>query len=541
MATGYADLILVNGNVLTLGNEPSRATAVAIQGARILAVGDDSLCDDLRGAVTTVVDLRGATVAPGLVDSHTHPVMGLQITQGVDLSRCTTLDDVRTLVAAAGRDLGRDQWLTGWGLDPNVFGNASLGYEVLGSVMEGLPVVLSIFDGHSLVVSEEALRRAHIDGPRAFGSQSMIVCDETGRPTGHLLEEGAQRLVRDAMPTAGVDERRARLGELLVGMAATGLTGGHVMDLGDDALELYQDLEQANALPLRLRLAPWCRPDDDATQREAIRELVGTSGRLWSVATVKFFMDGTIDGGTAWLHEPDCHGQSTAAYWRDPQEYTEAVRYFAKAGIQTATHAIGDAAVQHVLDTLERVTPSDSPVRHRVEHIETLPTDQVHRFAQLGVVASMQPTHATDYTRADHTDNWSERLGDARANDGWRCRDIRDSGGVVTLGSDWPIAPYDPRGVLAAAQSRRSPGRPDAAPVGPAQGLTALQALSGYTRAPAHVAGMERLTGRVAAGFLADLTVLAEDPLLVPPEDLPGIAVRMTIVDGRICHRDEAE
>lgn len=541
MATGYADLILVNGNVLTLGNEPSTATAVAISGTQILAVGDDSLCDDLRGTATTIVDLRGATMTPGFVDSHTHPVMGLQMTQGVDLSGCVTLDDVRTSLAAACPDLGRDEWLTGWGLDPNVFGNAAVGYEALGSVMQGRPGVLSIFDGHSLVVSEDALRRARIEGPRAFDSQSVIVCDEAGRPTGHLLEEGAQRLVLDLMPSAGFDERRAQLAELLAGMASTGLTGGHVMDLDDDALRLYQDLDERDALPLRLRLAPWCRPDDDATQREAIREMVGNGGRLWSVAAVKLFMDGTIDGGTAWLHEPDCHGESTAAYWRDPQDYMQAVRYFAESGIQTATHAIGDAAVQHVLDTLERVTPRDSSVCHRVEHIETLPTDQVHRFAQLGVIASMQPTHATDYTKADHSDNWSARLGDARADHGWRCRDIRDAGGVVTLGSDWPIAPYDPRGVLAAAQLRRPAGRTDVAPVGPAQALTALQALSGYTRAPAYAAGTEQSTGRVAAGYLADLTVLAEDPVAVPPQELPHVPVRMTIVDGRIRYRNEAE
>ena len=172
---------------------------------------------------------------------------------------------------------------------------------------------------------------------------------------------------------------------------------------------------------------------------------------------------------------------------------------------------------------------------------ETLPTDQVHRFGQLGVIASMQPTHATDYTKADHSDNWSERLGDARADDGWRCRDIWNAGGVVALGSDWPIAPYDPRGVLAAAQLRRPALSPDTAPVGPAQALTALQALAGYTRAPAHAAGLEESTGRVAAGYLADLTVLADDPLAIPAADLPHVPVRMTVVDGRIRHRDDSQ
>lgn len=539
MATGKADLLLVNGRVLAPDGEPQGATAVAISGNRILAVGGDSLCDDVRGPASSVVDLRGATVTPGLVDSHIHPVMGLQMTQGVDLSRCTTIEDVRTSLSVAARELRDGQWLTGWGLDPNVFGTAMIGHGVLGSVMEGRPVVLNLFDGHALVVSAEALRRAHIDGPRTFGSASVVVCDDAGRPTGHLLEEGAMRLVRDVMPAASVEERRERLGRLLSEMASTGLTGGHVMDLDGDALRLYQELDEQDALPLRLRLAPWCRPDDDGSQLKAIRQLVGRAGRLWSVAAVKLFMDGTIDGGTAWLHEPDCHGESTAAYWHDPQDYTEAVRFFAELGVQTATHAIGDAAVQHVLDTLERVTPKDSPVRHRVEHIETLPTDQVHRFAQLGVVASMQPTHATDYTKADHTDNWSERLGDERADNGWRCRDIREAGGVVTLGSDWPVAPYDPRGVLAAAQLRRPADRPDLAPVGPAQALTARQALSGYTRAPAIAAGMEATAGRLASSYLADLTVWGDDPLVVPPQELPHTPIRMTIVDGRICHRGD--
>ena len=122
-----------------------------------------------------------------------------------------------------------------------------------------------------------------------------------------------------------------------------------------------------------LRLAPWRQPEDDAATAQQLLALQGRSGRLWNVAAVKLFIDGTIDGGTAWLHEPDCHGQSTAAYWKDPHDYTEAVRVLAQAGVQTATHAIGDAAVQHVLDTLAKVVPAGSTVRHRIEHIETLP------------------------------------------------------------------------------------------------------------------------------------------------------------------------
>jgi predicted amidohydrolase YtcJ len=166
--------------------------------------------------------------------------------------------------------------------------------------------------------------------------------------------------------------------------------------------------------------------------------------------------------------------------------------------VQTVTHAIGDAAVGHVLDALAQVVPADSNIRHRIEHIETLPSDQVGRLAGLAVITSMQPSHAARYTRADHGDNWSHRLGNERADRAWRCRDLLDAGAIVTLGSDWPIAPFDPRGIIAEAQLRRPADRPDLGPVRPGQALTALQALRGYTTAPALAASAEHDSGRIA-------------------------------------------
>jgi predicted amidohydrolase YtcJ len=171
-------------------------------------------------------------------------------------------------------------------------------------------------------------------------------------------------------------------------------------------------------------------------------------------------------------------------------------------------------------------------VRHRIEHIETLPDEDVRRFGPLGVVASMQPTHATDYTQADHSDNWSRRLGADRANRAWRCADIAASGAVLALGSDWPIAPFDPRVVLAAAQLRRPPARPDLGPVNPAQALTAEQALDGYTRGPAWASRREQEVGVVREGFRADLTVMAADPVDVPAQEVTAVPVIHTVVDG---------
>lgn len=531
------DLILACDDIITFDPRQPAATALAITGGTITAVGDRADIRTWRGNRTEVIDLGGATLTPGLTDSHMHPAMGLDMTAGLDLSGCTDLGGVRAALRAAAAAARPDQWVTGWGLDPNAFGTAPIRSEAIEDVLDGRPAFLTLFDGHSALASAQALRLAGIDGPREFGSRSVIACDEHGRPTGHLLEWGAISLVHAVIPAEPPASRRGRLAALLGDMAAAGLTGGHVMDLNGDALALYEALDTDGELPLRLRLAPWRHPEDDAGRVGELLALHGRSGRLWEVAAVKLFIDGTIDGGTAWLHEPDCHGQSTAPYWQDPRDFTEAVRVLAQAGIQTATHAIGDAAVQHVLDTLAQVVPAGNAVRHRIEHIETLPSDQVPRFAELGVIASMQPSHATYYTRADHSDNWSRRLGDERADRAWRCRDIRDAGAIVTLGSDWPIAPFDPRGIMAAAQLRRPAERPDLGPVAPGQALTAGQALHGYTAAPALAASAGHLNGRIATGYRADLTAFAASPLHTPAADLPEVPITLTVVDGTIRHR----
>ena len=229
----------------------------------------------------------------------------------------------------------------------------------------------------------------------------------------------------------------------------------------------------------------------------------GRGGRVWQVAGVKLFLDGTIDGGTAWLDEPDSLGESTRSIWGDPGRYSRAVHALAAAGVPTATHAIGDAAVRHALDTLA-AAPAPTGARHRIEHLETAGDADLARFAAAAVVASMQPTHATEYTSADGSDNWSRRLGPERAALGWRCADLLAAGATLVLGSDWPVAPFDPRGILAAAQTRRSARRPDLPPVGAAQAITASQAVDAMTRAPAVAAG-DLQAGRVAVGHRADL------------------------------------
>ncbi|MFQ6852162.1 amidohydrolase [Streptomyces sp. 35M1] len=514
-------------------------TALAVSGGRTAALGGDREIRALADASTTVIDLKGAVVAPGLVDGHLHPVSGAELTHGLDLSGCTDLAGVREALAGEVRRLAPGAWLHAWGLDPNVFGDAPVESAALSPVLDGVPALLQLFDAHSMLASPRALELAGVDGARTFDQAAEVVCDAAGRPTGLLLEDAACELVERAAPRPTREESRDRLAAALRSMAAAGLTGGHAMDANGDSLALYAELDSAGDLPLRLRVAPWCQPGADA---DAVRELIGqqgTGGTLWRTAGVKLFMDGTIDNGTAWLERPDCHGESTHAFWPDPEVYTRVIGELHRAGVPTATHAIGDAAVRHALDSVAKARTAEGPaVRHRVEHIETVPDDTVARFAELGVVASMQPTHCCDFTRADHTDNWSRRLGEERASRAWRCRDLWDAGARVVLGSDWPIAPYPPLGVMAGARHRR-PGRDlTQPPHGPGQALTALEALQGMTVNAAWAAGEEHEAGRLAVGHRADFTVFADSPLTTSAVELPDLPVLLTVVDGRPTHRD---
>ncbi|MFF1509502.1 amidohydrolase [Streptomyces sp. NPDC058326] len=534
-------LVLLSARLLDPGTGaflPETALAVSEDG-RIGALGDDREIRALAGPGTTVVDLKGAVVTPGLVDGHVHPVSGAELTHGLDLSYCADLDDVREALALEVRSLDRGAWLFGWGLDPNVFGDRPVGIAPFDAVLDGVPAFLLLFDAHSALASRRALELAGVDGPRTFDQASAeVVCDADGRPTGLLQEDAACELVERVAPRPTREESRERLAAALRSMAAAGLTGGHAMDANGESLALYGELDAAGELPLRLRVAPWCQPGTDADGVRALIAQQGTGGALWRVAGVKLFMDGTIDNGTAWLERPDCHGESTHAFWPDPAAYTHIVGELHRAGVPTATHAIGDAAVRHVLDSVEKARATGgAEVRHRVEHIETVPDDTLRRFADLGVLASMQPTHCCDFTRADHTDNWSRRLGEERASRAWRCRDLVDAGATVVLGSDWPIAPFPPLGVMAGARHRRPSRDLGQAPHGPEQALSALEALRGMTTAPAYAAGEEHEAGRLALGFRADLTVLAADPLTTAPTELSDVPVRLTAVNGRVTFR----
>ncbi|HEX7390623.1 MAG TPA: amidohydrolase [Acidiphilium sp.] len=532
------DLILHNARIVDPSREASgRVEAVAIRGGTIVAVGDEADIIGLRNGRTEIVDLGGAFLTPGLVDGHAHPVMGNEWHLGVDLTAARDLGALRDLLAGVAANLAPDAWVLGHSLDPIAFAGTDEIAEAIEGAVGGRPAFLLMFDYHGAVMSRAGLARAGITGPRGFKGASHIVCDGNGKPTGLLLEAEAIELGRSALPERGFAERVASLRALFDRMAASGLTGIHVMDANGDSIACLKALESAGELPLRLHVLPWVNPGVTQDGLEEILALQSCAGRHWRVGGTKFFIDGTIDGGTGWLHEPDTKGEGTSSLWPDVEAYARAVHFFALRGVQTVTHAIGDAGVRFVLDTLRAVPDVlRRRARHRIEHIETLPDEDIGRFAAEGVIPSMQASHAVRFSRADLTDNWSLRLGKPRADRGWRCADIAATGAKLVLGSDWPIAPYDPREMLICARTRRLAGQDAEMAVRPEQALSPMQALAGLTGHAANAIGEEAFSGAIAPGMHADLTAFTVDPVAAPDDELADAPFRLTVMGGRITH-----
>jgi predicted amidohydrolase YtcJ len=496
-----AELAILNARVRTLDPARPLAGAVAVQAGTIVAVGDDAQVREHCDARTELLDARGNTLVPGLVDSHLHPLWGAELARGVDLGGVRTKAGVLAALAAEKPERG---WLFAWGLDYDAAPTA----REIGAAVRGAAAFVRLSDLHTALASPRALELAQITGPRSFADGSEVVCVE-GVPTGELREPAAQDLVLRAAPRLRWPQLRERHVAQLARLNALGLTGAHVMDGEPATHDLLRDLEETGELTLRLRVPQWLTPDMIDAELETRLALRADRGRLWTGGTAKLFADGVIDAGTAWLEAPDSRGEGTTPFWPDPLRMAAVMERFAAAGFQLATHTIGDAAARFTLATYLRAR---NGTRHRLEHLETLPDDLVAAIGASGVTASMQPAHTL---AAKPDGNWSDRLGPERAARGFRMRDLVDAGAVLALGSDWPVADADPRLGMATACRR---------------GLTADEALAGYTANAAHAIGEEAVAGRIREGMRADLTGLPVDPMA---------PVWLTVVDGRVVHQGD--
>lgn len=529
-----ADGAILGARVHTLDDDRPAATALSWRDGILVAVGEDDEVRPHIAAGTEVIDGRGMAVVPGLVDSHIHPFLGTLKTRGIDLRSALTLEEVRVRLAGERERCGPDAWVLGHSVRYEPFHASGIRADAVADAVGDGPALIQFFDGHTALASEPALALAGVDGPREFAEYAQVVCDPDGRPTGALLEAGAMDLVRDVVPAWTEEEKLAAFAATLQALNRVGLTGGHVM-LGDpELLDVCRVLEERGDLTVRLVVPMHQAPSISDEEVERRLPLAGEHGRRWRAGTAKFFLDGVLDSGTAWLVDPGPDGVNAHPFWPDLARYGELVGRFTRAGFSAITHAVGDGAVRGALDAYER---AGRPARgkHRVEHIETLMDEDLPRFAALDVAASMQPLHLEGLDDPTTPSSWLDGLSAGRRERGFRTADLAASGAIVPLGSDWMVADFDPRVGMAWARLRRKPGHRDRFPYLPEQALTAEQALLGYTVWAAAVAGDEG--GRLRAGLRADVTALAADPTEVPDDELPDVPVELTVVDGEVVHR----
>ena len=480
-----------------------------------MAVGDDAEIREACDARTAVLDGTGMTLVPGLVDSHGHPLWGAELARGIDLSGVK--DRAQLRAALAGRRNG--EVVRGFGLDYAVY--AGTGWT--GASSRKTPAVRRW--SPSLTCTRTWRRRPCWPSRVSTARSSSPITRRSSRaPTGELRELGATA----TSMTGSRNRRRPSAG----GCSSRACSGSTPRALPAGTRWTASRRRSRCCASSRRRASSrcgwWCRSGSSPTPSDAIAEwlrLRDERGALWRAGVAKFFADGVVETGTAWLQEPDTRGGGQDCFWPDPARLRATMLRFARAGFQLATHAIGDHAVRFTLDAYRDA----AGVQHRIEHAEVLPDMLLVRFARERVTASMQPLHG-QWRLPGGADEWTRRLGE-RATPAWRAADLLRSGALLVLGSDWPVAPSDPRLGLAYAIGRFDAG----------QALDPLAALAGYTTAAAAAVGEQHIGGRIAPGLRADLTGFGGDPTRVSAADLPALPVRLTVVGGRIVHDSTGE
>jgi predicted amidohydrolase YtcJ len=529
-----ADLLLLNGRVYTLAPERPHATALALRGGKIAYVGNDDAARELPGwsPRAGTVDLHGATVIPGLMDAHMHFqsfALGLQQVN----AETDTLPQALARVAQRADAVSGDEWILGFGWNHNAWGGEFPTASQLDGVSPINPVCLRAKSGHAMWVNTATLRRARITAETPDAPGGRIVRDALGQPTGILLEE-AMSLVDCLIPQPTHETIVAAMRQAMVVANRAGLTGVHDMD-GPSAFSAEQVLHSRGELSLRVTKSI---PYDRLEEALALGLRSGLGDDWLRLGQVKIFTDGALGPRTAWMIEGyDSAPEETGISVADPDLVRQGVSRANAAGLACAIHAIGDRAVRTAIDIYASVAPEGARqrVRNRIEHVQLLHPADEGRLARHGIIASMQPIHATsDMLMADR--HWGRRCAGAYA-----LRTMLRHGAALALGSDCPVEAIDPLvGIHAAVTRRRLDGSPGPEGWHPEQRLTAEEAVRGFSWGPAYAAGMEDRLGALREGYLADMTILEQDILSIDPMDIPHVRVLGTVVGGHFAWRDES-
>ncbi|MFF4302894.1 amidohydrolase [Streptomyces sp. NPDC001601] len=543
----HADLLFTGGRVLT--DEDPTATAVAVTGERITAVGSAGELRELAGPRTEVVDLAGRLLLPGFQDAHVHPVpAGLELTQ-CDLSGLRTAAETVAAVRAYADAHPERAWILGGGWSMEAFEGGTPTKELLDAVVPDRPVYLPNRDHHGAWVNSRALELAGIDHDTPDPADGRIERDASGAPGG-TLQEGAMQLVGRLAPPAGPADRLAALLHAQRHLHALGITAWQDALIGDflgmdDPASAYLAAARDGSLTARVAGALWWDRERGAEQiPELVEKRTALSHGRFRAGTVKLMLDGVAENGTAALLDPyldkcGCATHNRGKSFIDPAQLPQYVTELDALGFQCHFHALGDRAVRDALDAVEaaRAANGMSDTRPHLAHLQVVHPADVPRFARLGATANIQALWAAHEPQMDELT--IPFLGPERAARQYPFGSLLRSGARLAGGSDWPVSSPDPLQGIHVAVNRVEPDS-DAPVFLPAERLELAAAIRAYTAGSAYVNHLDD-TGRVAAGMLADLVVLDRDPFAGPPERIAETRVAHTYVGGaRVYSAQEA-
>ncbi len=543
-ATNNTMIILYNAKI----HSPVQATAIAIKGDRIVALGSDANIRSLAINKGEVIDMKGRLVLPGLVDSHFHFewfTLGLTF---VNVETPTLAEALRN-VAERAATLPHGKWIRGHGWNYTLWGTEFPTAAQLDSVVPDHPVYLTAKSMHAGWANSLALKLAGItaDTPNPEGGE--IIRDANGQPTGILTEKAMDLLTarsytaKEQKNSPVPDPTAEEIADAMVQSQAlawqVGLTGVHDFD-GVRSFKAWQILRERGQQGLRVvKTIPVAYLDHAI----AVGLRSGFGDNWLRIGNVKVFADGALGPKTAAMIEPyEDDPNNYGIVVTDKEEIYERGALAAKNGLALTVHAIGDRANHDLLDVYEMLRKEEAErqvisvsrkLRHRAEHLQVIHPNDYHRFAQLGIIGSVQPIHATSDMLMSDT-YWGKRSAGAYA---WRTQ--LNHGTLLTFGSDTPVEPYNPFwGMHAAVTRRRADGTPGEAGWYPEQRLTVAEAVDGYTKSPAYVGYNERDLGSIEVGKLADLTIVDRDLFTCDPMDIRDTAAIGTMVGGEWKYRD---
>lgn len=536
-----ADMVFINSKVYTVDKQQPLASAVAIKDGKILAVGETDTILKLAGASTTQVDLKGKLLMPSFGDAHVHPVYG-----GLSYARCSmhsgeSLEDYQAIIKKCVDETEADRWVYGVGWMPGLFPPDGVPRkEILDEISSDRPLVFRSTGGHSLWVNSKALELAGITKETKDPYNGRIDRDpETGELLGGL-QESAMELVNAYLSPPTEQDLANAIEYSIHHFNTLGIT--NILDAGvavdetgnSPIVNAYLSLQEQQKLTVNAEVAVKWNNEKGVEQIPALEKAAGmVKGDFISNRTLKIWIDGVIAQGTAAMLVPYADAPEHAgAPTMSSELLNEVVAEFDKSGYQVMIHAIGDKGIRMSLDAFAYAREQNGTTGnlHQITHAEFITPPDITRFAELGITANFQPLWSTMDPYMQLT---AKRVGEARMQYVYPAHSVLEAGGKMVYGSDWSVASANPLYGIEVALTRRTPGRPDAAPLLPDEGVTLEQAVEAYTIAVARINHNDNRTGSITVGKDADLVVLDQDIFTVPTYDIGKTKVMVTLFRGQ--------